>query len=473
MPDAVLDYHRLKTPIDHPDNSVTGIKLSIDIVSTITPPTTFPGLWGFSGKTMNAILGKVMPYWGAGINTEDKFWLYFFAASDEGNYRRLCNTTGDRVSVIGSPSISLNQMAYGLAIYLYRSATCQTEGVFLTDYVLSDIDIYWIMYGTKGRVIDRSQSTSTFANLYCFDFDTGSTTADYRIVKYVNWSETAIATEAVDLSTTTYYKGRATLVGSTLSFYRDGSLRLQVTDTTFTSGVMGLFRHEVNLYWMRIYRKPYGTVRGVILPKAIIETEIEGSGKFAPEDPYRPKLNSNLKPIESLNGLPEYLYKQKENQQQVDLDSVTYGGFEIDSKSPTNIIMIYDDNPYKTGAIQRQIDYTKSKNMKVFNPPKNYDEAISLYNQLKTDFGHWLAGKDNFAYMCLGLEELNLFQNIDFYYGELIEHKTHYNQLKQVPDWELLNRFRNLMKELSQVSVLTNEREKHLNKLKEILKKGW
>jgi hypothetical protein len=32
MPDLVLDYHRLKTPIDHPDKSITAAKLNLDYV---------------------------------------------------------------------------------------------------------------------------------------------------------------------------------------------------------------------------------------------------------------------------------------------------------------------------------------------------------------------------------------------------------------------------------------------------------
>jgi hypothetical protein len=364
-------------------------------------------------------------------------------------------------------------MTYGLAIRLYYSAGCVYEGVYLTDYILSDIDIYWYVYGTKGWVHERSQSKTDLNNFYAFDFDTLASTSDFKIQKMVAGTYTALATEAVDLSSTTYYKLRATLVGSTLSFYRDGVLKLQATDTSFTSGIMGISRHYVDLYWMRIYRKAYGTIKGVLTPQMIIEVEVEGSGSRSPEDPYRPKFKSNLRPIDSLTGLPEYLYKQKDTQQHVDLDAVSWGAFEFNGESPTNIIMIYGDNPYKSGAVQRQIDYARSRNLRVFTPPKDYNEAVSLYNKLKGDFKHWLAGKDNFAYMVLGDESLDLFQNVDSYYGELLEHKTHYDQLKQVPDWELRNRLNELRDRLLKVNVLVDERDKHLGKLNEILKRGW
>jgi hypothetical protein len=473
MPEFALDYHRRKVPIDHPDGSITGGKFSVDIVSTITSPTAFPGLWGFSGVTKNALLGKVMQYWGGGINTEDKFWPYFYMVSDEGSFRRLLNTIGDIVSVIGSPSITIKLLGYGLVLYLYRSADCQNEGVYLTDYVLSDIDIYWYMYGVKGVVLDRSQSIANFNNMYEFDFDTGAVTADYKIGKTVNGTGITLATEAVDLSTTTYYKCRATIVGSTLSFYRDGVLRLQATDTSFASGVMGIHRHNVDLNWMRIYRKAYGTVKGILTPQAIIEVEAEGSGSISPEDPYRPKIKSNLASIDLLTGLPEYLYSQKDIQQQVNLDAVSWGAFEFSDKSSTNIIMVYGDNPYKSGAVDRQIDHAKSRNLRAFTPPKDYSEVVSLYNRLKGDFNHWLAGKDNFAYMVLGDESLDLFQNVDFYYGELLEHKTHYDQLKNIKDLDLSNRLNELKDKLSKVNVLIDERDKHLGKLNEILRKGW
>jgi hypothetical protein len=41
MPDIVLDYHRLKTPIDHPDKSVTATKLNLDYI-ILNPVTADP-----------------------------------------------------------------------------------------------------------------------------------------------------------------------------------------------------------------------------------------------------------------------------------------------------------------------------------------------------------------------------------------------------------------------------------------------
>jgi hypothetical protein len=193
-----------------------------------------------------------------------------------------------------------------------------------------------------------------------------------------------------------------------------------------------------------------------------------------------------------LTGLPDFLYQEARRyrllknkgftddeieallgyipQHQVDLDSVTWGAFELHAdKAPTAIVMIAGDNPYQVGAIERQ----KSVAKRVFTPPKDYNDAIALYNQLKRDYPHWLAGKDSFAYQILGWEELDLMQNVDFYYGELITHKTHYQQLKQAPDFAIRNRLEELANKLSRISVLTNERDKHIDKINEINKLGW
>ncbi|MCC6059240.1 MAG: hypothetical protein LM563_03235, partial [Thermofilum sp.] len=227
--------------------------------------------------------------------------------------------------------------------------------------------------------------------------------------------------------------------------------------------------------------------------QAIVEVEVEGSG--TQEDPYRPLLGRNLVEIASLQGLPEFLYREAKRyeilrakgftedemklllgyvpQHQVDLDAVTWGAFEFSEKSPTNIIIVTGDNPYQQGAISRHVELARSKNLKTLRPPRNYGEAVAQYNRLKKDFPHWLAGKDNYAYQTLGLEELDLFQNVDFYYGELVEHRIHYQQLKQVPEWELWSRIEELERRLEGVRVLTEERDRHLEKLNAVKKIGW
>ena len=111
--------------------------------------------------------------------------------------------------------------------------------------------------------------------------------------------------------------------------------------------------------------------------------------------------------------------------------------------------------------------------MRALAPPKDFSEAVEQYSKLEKDFPHWLAGKDNYAYQALGWEELELFAVVDFYYGELIEHKTHYDQLKRVPDLELGRDLKMWLGKLESVTVLTEERNKHVDKLRKVLKLGW
>jgi hypothetical protein len=75
--------------------------------------------------------------------------------------------------------------------------------------------------------------------------------------------------------------------------------------------------------------------------------------------------------------------------------------------------------------------------------------------------------------MCLGWEELDVLQNVDFYYGELLEHRTHYEQLRRVDPKEIESRLLELKARLEKMTVLPEERDKHLKKVDELLRKGW
>ena len=329
-------------------------------------------------------------------------------------------------------------------------------------------------------------------SMYAIDWWTGYSTQDHYLRRFdsVSNSYTSLAYEAVDLQDLPYLFTLSTS-GSTIKSIRE-TATLSATDTVLASGVFGLYHLNagINLYFNAILLAP---VTPLPQAQAIIEVEVEGSG--APEDPYKPALSKGLVEIQSLQGLPEFLYREAKKyevlrakgftdeeiqlllgyipQHQVDLGAVTWGAFEFSEKSPTNIVIITGDNPYQQGAIQKHIELAKNKNLKVLSPPRNYGEAVAQYNRLKRDYRHWLAGKDNYAYQTLGWEELDLFQNVDFYYGELVEHRTHYQQLKQVPDWVILARLEELERRLEKVEVLTEGRDKHIAKLKEVKRLGW
>jgi hypothetical protein len=211
--------------------------------------------------------------------------------------------------------------------------------------------------------------------------------------------------------------------------------RLTVTDTDISAGRFG-FNTDVTMD-----RKPIGTPCSArLIPpaskslpaKAVLEVDVEGSGKAG--DPYRPKIP----------------------------DNVAWGAFEFNSKASSVVVTVFNgDNIQNVNA------------KRVFKPPKDYGEVTDLYKKLIKDHPEWLAGKDNFAYQTLGLEVLDYFGNIDFYYGELLEHKTHYQQLKNVNPYEVERRLNKLIDSLSKVSVLTEERDKHLTKAREVLRRGW
>jgi hypothetical protein len=318
---------------------------------------------------------------------------------------------------------------------------------------------------------------------------------DHQIRKFIGGVETALGHEAVDLIAGNPERIVHSISGSTLKSFRGyvTTPQIAVTDTALASGHFGFAtRHDravqsTGLAWLRPASSPATPAL------AVLETEVEGDG--TPENPYRPRLQTNLVEITSLEGLPSFLYQEAKKyeilktrgfteeemkillggipQHQVNLNSVTWGAFEFSEKSPTNIIIITGDNPYQQRAIQRHVELARSKNLKTLRPPRNYGEAVAQYNRIKRDYQHWLAGKDNYVYQTLGLEELDLFQNVDFYHGELIEHKTHYQQLRQIPDFEMWRRLEVLEERLSKVEVLTEDRDKHVAKIREVKRLGW
>ena len=337
-----------------------------------------------------------------------------------------------------------------------------------------------------GRVVDK-------ANFYVSVYNPTSSTADHELAKSVAGAWTRIATEAIDID----YSGRGLMLscsGSSIKSMRfelpvprdplslpPPNYTISVTDTSFASGRFG-YRTSAptaphgSCLPDSVYLKPPASE--VLRAIAIIETETIGDGSY--ESPFRPSMSEDLVDVSELQSIPDFLKLEKRKydmlkakgfteeemnvllgyvpQHQVNLNSVSWGAFEFSEKSPTNIIVVSSDNPYSPGAVDRQIESARKKRLRTLRSPRDYGEAVSQYNTLRRDFEHWLAGKDNYAYQALGWGELELFAAADFYHGELLEHKTHYEQLRQVQSIELENTLKTLIEKLEKV---------------EVLKKGW
>jgi len=390
------------------------------------------------------------------------------------------------------PTVDVN-LAYLIAINKYR----HLRGIMgYDDHGIAAFDSF------SDKAIERiivwnSESPCRYVdanNHYSQSIDTAKSTADHFLSKRSGGTNSTLATESVDLGARATKLIKFSISGSTLKGFREDMTtpKISATDTAFASGYFGV-RVEVGNAYISDNYSDLGTLRAPSsqLPPPILIIEVDVIK--TPDGVYRPNLSQNLVEISSLTGLPDFLYQEAKKyeilrnkgftddeiklvlgyipQCQVDLDTVTWGAFEFSEKSATNIIVITGDNPYQSGAIDRQ----KSAAKRVFTPPKSYDDAVALYNKLKNDYPHWLAGKDNFAYQVLGYEELECLAVVDFYYGELIEHKTHYDQLKRVPDWELRNILRMWSDRLERAKpdIPYDEYVKHRNKLDKILRLGW
>jgi hypothetical protein len=393
VPDVVLDYHRLKVPIDHPDLSIGPPKLDLTIA------------------------GRTFAWW---------------------------------------------VMASGYDVIHHHNPNSD-HTYSLINSVLTDIA--YVTISRDGMRMPVRHQYPTWNSLYTHELYTGATTADHDFVKWVTGTFTRLGYEAVDLSDYHYVFGLS-VSGSTFKAYRawenvknlsGQTPKFTVTDTTYASGRYGLgFTRGGHQHYLplTLYLSPVSQGIGAL---AILEVGVAGRG--LPEDPFSPDLLRE--PARAEDGQP------------IDLLSLSIGSFEFSERSPTNIVMVFGDNPYRPGALQRQIDFAVSKGLRYLRPPKDYREAVLQYAQLSRDFKHWLAGKDSFAYQVLGTEELEPFAVADFYYGELVEHRTHYDQLKQVPDWEMAGILNMWLGRLMKATVLAEEREKHIEKLRAVLKGGW
>jgi len=321
-----------------------------------------------------------------------------------------------------------------------------------TDKAVKGVGLCGSTVAWEHNLIMRYQAVT---DKYRAGMGSGNSSRDYGVVKSLGGNPYDVCWEAVDLTANNPYLIKASFSGSTVKIFRNDMTtpKATATDSDIPSGKYGIgwqYGDLTNPLTARL-EAPSTNLPPAL---AIIEAEITGEG--TDENPYRPQLATSI---------------TEDNR---DTLAVSAGVFDHKENHATMIVIIQSDNPYVNGAVVEQKNYANSKNLTALNPPSNYAEAISQYSQLKSDFPEWIAGKDNYAYQVIGHESIEPLAIADFYYGHLIEHKSGYNQLKQVPDWEL-ERTLNVWKErLERVTAVPSaEKEKHMNKLNEIFKLGW
>jgi len=355
-----------------------------------------------------------------------------------------------------------------------------TEDVYFVYLTLIEKVIDWnfLPYGNMLRTVDSFTDKAIQARIRAADYDApnvvhrrydsynyyyihfyvSNASKDLILVKHRAGFDTEIGSYGQDLQLNRVYITRYSISGSSHEVYLtelQSTPCISVTDSDIASGFIA-----VNTF---VEAAPVceGMTARLLAPSspllpalAIIEAEITGNG--TKEDPFRPVLAQDIDTIRNIDKLV-----------------VTWGAFDHKPEHNTMLITITDGNPY-TGekAIQEQIEYAKSKTLKVLTPPKDYNEAIEQYRQLKQEFTEWIAGKDNYAYQTLGHEDFEKLQVADTYYGNIIE-GIKPNAYKNVPDWEMRRTLAMWKERLKRVEVVKTEAEKHLKKLEEVEKKGW
>jgi len=256
----------------------------------------------------------------------------------------------------------------------------------------------------------------------------------HKINKCIGGTLYTIASEPMTLSSLDYAKDcYLSVSGSTLSAVAPdvSATGISATDTDIASGCFGWYEYQGRdaQYFVERLEAPATPLEA---PDCAVVVELVGEGKLDGKGP-RPNLP---------------------------LDRVTYSAFECKGERVLAFVRLQKTN----------IDEIK-KYGRIIKIPKDYHKAIEQYEILRKEFTEWIAGKENYCYQCgFNVEPLAC---ADFYYGELVEHKTHYKQLKKVPDWGLeraIKRWRDLHKH---AKAPKEEIEKHVEKLDELLRKGW
>jgi hypothetical protein len=392
MPDIVLDYHRLKAPIDHPDGSVTKSKINLDIYDM----TFSMWVWqsGFD------LIHHENP------NSDHTYTLMNFGVID---YAYLVIATdGMRMPV-------RCQYPQWNSLYTHEFAV----GTTAADNAL----VKWVI-GTSTRIGYEAVDLSAYYYLYALSAS-GSTFKVYRA--WVTAKKVASQTP-----------------------------KFTVTDTQWRWGYYGLGQvrgthqfHFPNTY----YTKPWSVSEQ---PLVVVELPVMGSGSaedpYSPGlaqelveiDTSDPTISDFLK-IEKkqydtlkTRGFSDSEIKLlfgRVPRHQIDRLAVSWGSidFRVDAStgkpiSPTFLVAIYSSTPSysRKDNIQRQIEHARRKNFKVYTPPF---DIKSIHSREKRD-RDWLITESELAYHLTGREDLEVDAVADFY-----EREMQLGTLKGVDPW--------------------------------------
>jgi len=357
MTEIVIEAHRRKIPIDHPDGSITTEKIADESI----------------------VLTKF----------EHTLAIHWTPAVDR--YNR--------------PLMAITE--YGLAITSVLVSGTEPAITCVTPYNVG-VDAHirsLVLPSNRGGLVLRVQGQWGDVNCYLGGYiSLPDSTEDHKVYRRYNGSWTMLASESVDLSNV-WHDCVFSISGSTLKSSRTGgdTFQIIVTDTYISEDGRAGLRHSGTPDHPSFIPKSIG-LPYTELPKAriIIECEIEGSGKST-EDGIRPKIATELR-------------FSKELGKNIDLSTITWGAFDYRNEN-TMFICVYRDNVYKEGAIERQIEYAKSKGLKVLKPPKDIQDAKQVLLELKRHKEETIAGVHNLAYQCLGYSDLEPLAVADFYDG--------------------------------------------------------
>lgn len=325
---------------------------------------------------------------------------------------------------------------FGYASY-YAWADWLEDTVFKTEYIYYEL-------GISQRVSpDWANAYMLFVRIRKYFLEYDNPTEELVLYKRLNWDYYYLGHSATQKETGWDMRRRFEFecVGSSLKCFLEGTEVISATDTDLTAGKLAVYGElpPISISNFLVFK----TASGVEKTKAIIELNVVGSGKR--EDPYRPEIPKELE------------------------RKISWGSFDFKGQTSTVLILV------KKGEekdIEKVVEQSRRKGLRYLKPPKDYGECVKLYKKLSSKF-NFLAGKDDFAYQILGLECLEYFSVADFYYGNIIEHKKGYNQIRKVRDQELRRILQRYIHQLQKVNVLTEERDKHINKLKKVLSIGW